>query len=434
MRAHALKLLFKLSHSRATCQTLPPRSDVLSRDDFIAAAKLARCSEEAARLTFQSMRARARRFVTKHAPPPAAVTPTPLAAATPFDDDDDDAPAPEPDAFAALAAAAAAEAAPPAPEPPRQPTPAELDLPLYAELVALRLPDGSAGFPAAAVAAVGLMRRAASVGLRAALADLIHASRMQLGVPIVFVDEGACTPLAAWIDAALATHHITLLRSTLRAAAALPVASAEPVKELARQLHRCRVYTRADDVAVEATRILATWAKALTPGGPSARGPPAAAAMPRVPLPPPAPAAFNGPAISKVAAAQLAARAAAPSTVAVRSAADRLAGANERVATGARPLSADEILRQRNKKRLIIGSSASAAPARGGSAAPLPPELAKRLKSVAGSAAPPVRVAAPPPPDPDAMQARVDFVLPPAVAIEVRRNAACVAARPRCAG
>jgi hypothetical protein len=142
--------------------------------------------------------------------------------------------------------------------------------------------------------------------------------------------------------------------------------------------------------------------------------------MPRAPLPPPAPAAFNGPAISKAAAAQLAARAAAPATIAVRSAADRLAGANARVATGARPLSADEILRQRNKKRLIVGSAAGAAPARGGSAAPLPPELAKRLKMVAGSAAPPVNVAAPPPPDPDAMQPRVEFAHPPAVAVEVR--------------
>ena len=45
---------------------LPPRSDVLSRDDFAAAAKLARCSEEAARATFQSMRARARRLQRRH--------------------------------------------------------------------------------------------------------------------------------------------------------------------------------------------------------------------------------------------------------------------------------------------------------------------------------------------------------------------------------
>lgn len=265
------------------------------------------------------------------------------------------------------------------------------------------------------------MRRAVSVGLRASLADLVHDSRMQLGVPIVFMDEGACVPLASWMDAALNTHHVTLLRKALRAAAALPVASAEPVKELARQLHRCRTYVRADDVASEATRILAVWAKVVTPhGGGASRAGPSAAAMPRMPLPPLPPAPFNGPAISKAATAQLAARAAAPATVAVRSAADRLAGANERVATGARPLSADEILKQRNKKRLMIGSSSGAAPARGGSAAPLPPELAKRLKMVAGSAAPPVNVAAPPPPDEDAMQARVEFSHPPTVAAEVR--------------
>jgi hypothetical protein len=401
---------------------LPPRSDVLSRDDFAAAAKLARCSEEAARATFQSMRARARRFITKHAPPPTAVaapTAASALAATPFDDDDDDAPAPAPDAT--LAALAAAVGAPPLVPVPRPPTPAERDEPLVAELAALRQPDGSVAFPAAAAAAVALMRRAVSVGLRASLADLVHDSRMQLGVPIVFMDEGACVPLAAWMDAALNTHHVTLLRKAMRAAAALPVASAEPVKELARQLHRCRTYVRADDVASEATRILAAWAKVVTPnGGGGSRAAPAIPAMPRMQLPPLPPAPFNGPAISKAATAQLAARAAAPATVAVRSAADRLAGANERVATGARPLSADEILRQRNKKRLMIGSSSGAAPARGGSAAPLPPELAKRLKMVAGSTAPPVNVAAPPPPDEDAMQARVEFAHPPTVAVEVR--------------
>jgi hypothetical protein len=420
-------------------------------------ARLAGCSEEAARGVFQTLRSKARKFLQRHLPtPPAAPPPVPplpppadaagpsataVLAQLPARADVDG----EPDAVIAIATVVTEQQQqpPPAPPPPPPPRACDADAALFARLLPALLPCGALALPCHAALLVSLMRASATPGFRASLADTISASRPQLGVPGALVDAGAFAAIAEWLDAAVAAEHTTVLRRCMRALCALPVneGGAAPLKPLAKPMLRVRMYARAPDVAAEATRIMAGWAKAVMPGATTAQAAAQAAAaaaaaaaaglpppgaggaahalphayahggLPHAPLmPPPAAAAFAaaaapfaGPPMTKSGAAALAARVAAPPAVAARSAADRLAGANDRAAA-ARPLSADEIMRQRNKKRMLLGSgggsgggggggggvggSGGSGGGRGAGPHALPPELAKRLK-LAGGILPP---------------------------------------------